>query len=85
MDFSPIQIKLTIPPTPKPNNEVVEVDDGEGDVPENVVAPQVVEGDGLPQVEEAMIMRRMQTLSLKNGKLTVFLFYYYYFLSFFKS
>nr|POE77232.1 hypothetical protein CFP56_36646 [Quercus suber] len=59
MDFSHVQIKLTVPPTPKPNDEVVEVDDGEGDIPENVVAPQVVEGDSLPQVEEATVMRRM--------------------------
>lgn len=53
MDFSPVQIELTIPPAPKPEDEVVEVDDREGDIPENVIASQ--EGNGQPQVEEAMV------------------------------
>ena len=55
VDFSPVQIELTIPLTSRPNDEVVEVDVEEGDILENVIAPQVVEGDGQPQVEEATI------------------------------
>ena len=54
MNFSSIQIKLTVPPILKPNDEVVKVD-VEGDTPENTVTPQVVEGGGQPQVEEATI------------------------------
>ena len=34
------------------DDEVVEVDDVVGDTPKNTVAPQVVEGDSQPQVEE---------------------------------
>ena len=45
MNFSSIQIKLTVPPILKPNDEVVKVD-VEGDTPENIVTPQVVEGGG---------------------------------------
>ena len=54
VDFSSVQIKLIVPPILRPNDEVVEVD-VEGDTPENTVTPQVVEGGGQPQVEEAMV------------------------------
>ncbi|XP_050242330.1 NAD-dependent protein deacetylase HST1-like [Quercus robur] len=46
------KIELTVPSTPRLDDKVVEVDDKEGDIPENVVTPQVVEGDGQPQAEE---------------------------------
>lgn len=55
VDFSLIQIELTIPSTSRPDDEVVEVDDGEGDILENVVASKVVKGNGQSQVEEVTV------------------------------
>lgn len=49
MDFSFVQIELIVPTTLR----VVDVKDANKDVLEHVVAPQVVQGDGSPQVEEA--------------------------------
>ena len=63
MDFSPVQIKFIVPLTPKLEDEVVEVDDREGDILENFVAPQAVEGDDQPQVKEV-------TVNAKNATLT---------------
>ena len=45
MDFSSIQIDTTIPTTPRVDDEIVDVEDGDKDAPEKVVAPQVIEGD----------------------------------------
>lgn len=55
VDFSLIQIELTIPSTSRPDDEVVEVDDGEGDILEKVVASKVVKGNGQSQVEEVTV------------------------------
>ena len=54
VDISSVQIKLTVPSTPRVDDEVVDVKDRDEDAPEHVMAPQVVQGDGPPQAEKAM-------------------------------
>nr|POE69190.1 hypothetical protein CFP56_59037 [Quercus suber] len=61
--FDLIRIELTVLITLRVDDDVVDVEDGNEDVPEHVMAPQVVQGDGSPQAEEAMEERVEPTLT----------------------
>lgn len=54
---------------------MVDVEDGDRDAPEHIVAPQVVHGDGPPQAQEATRERETTlTQPLKKRKLLCLLF-----------
>ena len=42
VDISSVQIELTVPPTPRVDDEVVDIEDEDKDAPEHAMAPQVV-------------------------------------------
>ena len=53
VDFSFVQIDITIPMTPRRDDEVVDIEDGEDEevFGGKALTPRVTQGDGLPQLE----------------------------------
>ena len=74
VDFSPIQIKLTVPSTSRPDDEV---DNGEGTFLRMLSLLKWLKATVSLKLKRRRLMRRMRPLPLKNGRFDVFIFFFF--------